>query len=130
MKIKRWTIDEKMRLPDWCFGNRKIISLALTVSGAGTLGWKISGVSLPVQICIWTFGLYPVSIDNKYSWIRCGLRETVPTSSAEMDTSIPIMPNFGSISQTPPVMYLAPGANEILQFALRKGHGQLRSQLG
>lgn len=121
MDVSGWTIDQRMRLPDWCFGNRKIIALNMRAVGAGVFYWRISGVTLPQDICIWQIGMFPRFVDSMNSYFRVGLRATVPTSEAEMDEAVPVLPDFGAINYTPPRIHLMDGGTSVWQFFHRKG---------
>ena len=117
---KRWTIDERMRLPDWCFGSREVAGVSRTAVGVGVTAWAISALALPKEACIWEVGIIPRAIDSTNSYVRFGLNDTLPTNTGEMDLSIPILPNFGTSPPQPPKIYLATGV-EVWKFAPRKG---------
>lgn len=121
MDVSGWTIEQRMRFPDWCFGNRRILSVSVGNNTAGTFRWKISGTTLPDQICIWSVGIYPRYIDSYSSYIRLAFAATVPTTEAEMNAATPALPDFGELIYTPPRIYLADGGYEVWQIPLRKG---------
>jgi len=121
MDVSGWTIEQRMRLPDWCFGNRRIFSLTETVGVAAGLVWKKSPITLPANICLWSVGILPRLLDSWSSYIRVGFATAVPTSEAQMDASIPVMPDFGNYLYTPPRIYMAAAGTEVWQFNLRKG---------
>lgn len=121
MDISKWSIDERMRLPDWCFGNRNLVMAANTANGAGTIRWDISETTLPEKICIWQVGILPRNLDSVNSYIRFGFLSTKPTSEAEMDLAKPVLPNFGYTAYTPPRVIMPASGTEIWQFFLRMG---------
>lgn len=121
MDVSGWTIDQKMRLPDWCFGNRSIISLTLGITGAGNFRWAISSVVLPTEICMWKLSILFRWCDNESSRVRFGFRATLPTSEAEMDTSMPVFPDLGDAAYSPPRIFLTDWGHEVWEFETRTG---------
>lgn len=121
MNIKRWTIDERMRLPDFCFGNRQVISVSKTASGPAAFSWAISDKGLPDPACIWVFGVLPRRVDNTNNYCRVSLGDTLPTNEAEMNATQPVLPQFGALAWTPPRIYPPTTTMTVWQFDLRKG---------
>ncbi len=121
MNLKRWTIDERMRLPDYCFGNRQIISVYLGNANVGTFKWTISEIGLPDPCCIWNaqFGSYPSTSGTGY--LRVGLADAVPTSEAEMNEAVELFPNYGDAWKTPNAITLRSGNFAFWTFDIRKG---------
>lgn len=119
--VSGWTLAQRMELPDWCFGNRRIFSLTETVAVAAGLVWKKSPITLPANICLWSVGVLPRLLDSWNSYIRVGFAAAVPTSEAEMNAAIPLMPDFGNYLYTPPRIYMASSGTAVWQFNLRKG---------
>lgn len=119
--VSGWSLDKRLRLPDWCFGNREVMSVSNTTTGVGNFSWKISGITLPTEICIWTLGILVRTNDSYISTVRIGFLDTLPTTIGEMDLAIPILPDFGSTTYTPPRIALADEGREVWQFNLRKG---------
>lgn len=110
MDVSGWTLAQRMRLPDWCFGDRSLVGLVIDANGVGVTNWEIHPKALPANIAIWQASIIPLRSDSTNDYIRMGLRATVPTSEAEMDTAIPILPDFGYFVWTPPRVYLSDGA--------------------
>lgn len=121
MNISRWTIDEKMQLPDFCFGQRKIVATGIGVTVPKTMAWNITSVPFPDSICIWEFGILPTQLDSFYSYCRVGLTETKPTSEAEMDAAIPILPDWTPQGYSPPRIYVPATGTQQWVFKMRKG---------
>ena len=110
-----------MQLPDFCFGQRKITSRGIGVSGAGNKGWNITGEVLPKNICIWQFGIIPTQLDSYLSYCRIGWLAETPTSVADMDKAGIIFPNWDHNGYDPPRIYLAGAGTVPWMFNLRQG---------
>lgn len=95
MDISRWTIDERMRLPDFCFGNRRVIGAYKANLSAGTPAWEISDTSFPDPCCIWQVAIFTQLTVNGSGRLRMGFADVVPTSTGEMDAAGEIFPDFG-----------------------------------
>lgn len=102
MDVSGWTVDQRMRMPDYCFGNRKLYICNLSMYGADTWTWKISSEALPDPACIWAIGLVVTVSDYKANHVRIGLRDTLPESKEQMDTCQNILPCLGDNTWTPP----------------------------
>lgn len=118
---KRWTIDERMRLPDWCFGNRTLIGVYSSNFDVGTYSWEISELSFPDPVCLWSFGFCGLYKAGDVGWLRVGLSKTVPTSVAEMDATTEIIPCFGLPHAGPNAIYLNSEVYVFEHFEIRKG---------
>lgn len=92
---KRWTIDERMRLPDWCFGNRHMIGVYRSNFVPGTFNWGISELPFPDPACIWAANIISTPTNTGQGSVRIGLGNILPTSTVEMDAAVEIFPNFG-----------------------------------
>lgn len=121
MDVSGWTIEQKMRLPDWCFGQRQLVMAGGTASGAGTKVWDISELALPQQICVWQMGIIPRHLSSASDYVRIGFNSTLPTSEAEMDTSIPLLEYFGWTLYSPPRIIMPATGTELWEFFLRRG---------
>lgn len=121
MDVSGWTVDQRMRFPDWAFGNRKVTSVSKTVNGPNGIGWKISAVALPDPICIWELCITPVVADVYPGILRIGLADTLPTTEDQMNATIPLLPDFGDLSLTPPRIVLGTARYEVWRFPIRKG---------
>ena len=119
--VSGWTLANKMKLPDWCFGNRKVVSRSIGHDTPGGLQWKIHTLALPANVCLWEVFCMPIVIDNKSSYIRAGFRTSIPVNEAQMDAAIPILPYYGNVAFTPPRIYFAAAQQFAWNFTARKG---------
>ena len=95
MDVSGWTIDQKARLPDWCFGKREAIGCQVYANAAATWFFGISTIDFPDPCCIWAFySWFSMGADSDITY-RVGLRDTVPVNTAEMDTADEIFPYVG-----------------------------------
>lgn len=95
MDVSTWTVDQRMRLPDWCFGNRMLIGLFHNNTHPGTTEWAIRDIALPDPVCIWEFWYLIIETAANYGTYRAGLADTVPVNVAQMDEALEIYPYFG-----------------------------------
>lgn len=95
MDVTGWDIASRMKLPDWCFGARSTDGVYLPCDEATTKYWGISTLVLPDPVCIWSVGWFSRQKSSSHLEIRAGLRATVPTSEAEMDEAVEILPGVG-----------------------------------
>lgn len=119
--VSTWTVAKRMELPDWCFGNRVVSGVKLYIANGPDVDWFISAVNLPASVCFWDLYWFQKNIENPSSYIRLGLRATVPTSVEEMNTAVPILPFFGSTTMTPPKIYFVDAKFEVFHFITRMG---------
>jgi len=125
MDVSGWTIDQRLRFPDWCFGDRELVMLSLGVWVAGGFFWVITGVDLPEHICIWQMGVVVRRNDSADNYFRLGLAATVPLNVADMDASIPLFPQWGNIAFAPPRITLPEETDQTWFFNTRNGiHSQ------
>ncbi len=96
MDVSGWTVDQRMRLPDWCFGNRRIVSVYRSNGAVGTYTYGISETVMPDPACIWQAVFISQPTENGKSRLRIGLSNTLPTSEEEMNAVQEIFPDFGS----------------------------------
>lgn len=95
MDISGWTLAQRMKLPDWCFGNRQVISAYEYSSAAGTYVWQISEHALPDPCCIWEADFADLPSGGGTGSLRVALSDVVPASTAEMDACQEIFPGLG-----------------------------------
>ena len=121
MDVSEWTVDQRMRLPDWCFGNRQLVGIHVDCPNLGTFYYGISEIALPDPVCIWSFGFYLYNYNYTRHRFRVGLRESIPTNEAEMDTATEILPYFGEPRDGP--NYIRAGTLDTRAYLipLRKG---------
>lgn len=101
MDVSGWTVDQRMRLPDWCFGNRKVICSYIFSGVVDEATWSISELALPDPCCIWKLGIYWIPDDPGTGILRIALSDTVPISIAQMDACQEIFPHFGQPNPGP-----------------------------
>lgn len=121
MDVSTWTVDQRMRLPDWCFGNREIYGIHLIVDVAAGKGWGICPLALPDPMCVWSLGFFFMTQAATIVALRVGIRATVPTSTGEMDAATAIFPYFGKLTFTPPQFALRTEYSNALVVPCRKG---------
>lgn len=102
MDITGWTLEQRIRLPEWCFGSHQIMSVYLSNVAPGTSIWGQSLEILPADICIWAAGLLIVVNDAVWSFVRMGFRDTAPVNVGQMDASHNFLPGFGNTAFAPP----------------------------
>lgn len=121
MDISGWTVDQRMRFPDWCFGNRKVIGVSGTATGVGVFYWVAAFIVMPDPVCLWAVNIFPRKVSSTNDYIRVGFRASKPTSEAQMDESIPIFPNFPHPAHQPPRIFMSESGLEVWRFDVRKG---------
>jgi len=121
MILAGWSIAAKMRLPDMCFGNRMLLSCRVYIPTPATFGWWISTQALPDPACIWAVGMLVWESDYRGNYVRMGLRDTVPTSEAEMNTAQNIFPDLGDNASAPPIINVPPFVGQMFHVPVRKG---------
>jgi len=121
MDVSGWNLASKMKLPDHLFGNRVSIGISIFTAPGPDMKWYISRDPLPNQVCIWDVAWYPRQVGDFNSYFRIGYRAAVPTSEAEMNTAVPLMPQIGNYAYTPPRIYLSTASYEVWRFLSREG---------
>lgn len=121
MNVSGWTLAEKMALPDWCFGNRQLLGCQIHAVLLGTFYYAIINVVLPAEICIWEFHFWVRTNADMEGTFRLGLRATVPTNEAEMDTATEIFPYIGQAWAGPNKIRLAFRHSTPFVLPIRKG---------
>ena len=95
MDVSGWTIDQRMRFPDYCFGQQQAIGLQVYCPNALIYYFGISEIALPDPACIWQFSSWFKISAAANNTFRIGLAATVPTTIAEMDLALEIFPYIG-----------------------------------
>lgn len=95
MDITGWTIEQRMRLPEWCYGNRELIGCEVQCILATTYYFTISEIVMPDPAVIWAMTFWARTTVMASFSLRVGLRATVPTNEAEMNTATEIFPYVG-----------------------------------
>lgn len=120
MDITGWSIEQRMRLPDWCFGNRELTGAYVSRNPTG-LVWAIGTLVLPDPACIWTVYITSMPNAGMMSYVRVGLADTVPTSEAEMNAAVEILPHGWQARAGPNRISLLSGAYALLVYDVRRG---------
>ncbi|MBA7708110.1 hypothetical protein ES703_116998 [subsurface metagenome] len=94
MRIDNWPIDRIMRLPDWCFGRRYVIS-ATAFGAVGAQGWDISELSFPEVCVIWSLSFWASRVSPDVEALRIAMGTQLPTAVGMMDVLDPIFPGLG-----------------------------------
>jgi len=121
MDISRWTIDERMCLPDWCFGNRELNAVYVYNNIVGSRAWGISAIPLPDPVCIWEFSYFAMESAGNAGNYRAGLANKIPTTEAEMNEAVEIYPYFGLARDGPNLVIREQEAFTYLVVPFRKG---------
>lgn len=121
MDVTGWTVEQKMRLPDWCFGHTLLLSCRAYLPTADSWGWWITTQALPDPACIWAVGMLVWESDYRGNYIRMGLSDTLPTSEAEMNGAQNIFPDLGDNNFTPPIVNVPVFAGQFFHIPLKKG---------
>lgn len=121
MDVSDWTIQQKMRLPDYCFGARQMISCRCSIWIADTYQWVISTAVLPDPCCFWSWGIVLIRSDHISNHFRVGLRSTVPASTADMDGADEIFPDFGLLTYHPSRLYVPAVPGTYYNMPMRTG---------
>jgi hypothetical protein len=121
MDVSGWDIESRLKLPDHLFGNRKLIGCSVDATDEEDRDWAISEIALPDPVCIWQVRLDSMPNAGAQGLARVGLANTVPTSTADMDAAVELLPYYGHPNVGPNLIVLYTGAAFSLQMDLRKG---------
>lgn len=121
MDITGWSIEQKVRFPDWCFGQRKTMAISHQAIGAGVDTWVINTKILPDNICIWTVGYWYTETNSTSDYLRLGFRAAVPGSIAQMDEAVPAEPETFDVPPNPRKMYLPMLTSNVIMIPTKKG---------
>jgi len=121
MDVSDWTIAQRMKLPDWCFGSQRIVSASMTQVQVDTWTFGISDVVLPDPICIYRLLFFFKLSGLSAMTFRVGLRSTVPTTDAQMNSAAEIFPDMGRTTDGPNKMGLTMEYSIPAVFEVRKG---------
>lgn len=111
MNIEKWDIDRVMQLPDWCFGTRYPVGVAVR-SPVTNPGWDISEISLPEMAVLWEVVFWSPKGYTEIDSIRIGLGMKLPTSTAQMDLTTELLKGCGRFA-TQKRSYLTFGAEVV-----------------
>lgn len=121
MDVSGWTIEQKSRLPDWCFGSQLMICRRNKIQNYATYEWTISTDVLPDPACIWCFGITVIETPDTSSRFRFGLLDNVPTTVAQMDAAVNLFPDFGNNDFAPPRIPILSSYGEGYQIRMKYG---------
>lgn len=111
MDIRRWTPDEILCLPDFCFG-RQFPIFSSCVLDNGTWVADISEAAFPDPCVLWEVNVSVWRAAGATVWVRMALADRLPVDEAEFMTLEPFLHGFGNQGAEPRkvVTYLYPGA--------------------
>ena len=95
MDVTGWTVEQRMRLPDWVFGNRQLIGVWGDNAAPGTTNWTISDIVLPDPCCLHIFSYLAFEKAGQFGNYRAALVPALPINVAEFDAGIEIYPYWG-----------------------------------
>lgn len=121
MDVSGWTIDQRMRLPDWCFGNRELIGIHVDCPTLDVFYYGISEIALPDPVCIWAVGFYLYCFNYTRFRFRIGMATSIPANEAEMTAATEILPYFGQPLAGPNYIRAGTLDTRAFQIPLRKG---------
>lgn len=121
MDVSGWTIDQRMRLPDWCFGNRHVIGAYQMNASGASYKYAISEIAFPDPCCIWHVAFAGWHTLDGVGTLRVGLANELPKNEAEMDLADEIFPAFGFPKTGPNGILLSGAAQFLVSFDARKG---------
>lgn len=119
--VSGWDLANRMKLPDWCFGSKRVVSTYALAIGAPDTKWSISLTALPDPCCIWTMFVFWMPEPPAVGHVRIGLADVVPTSAAEMSAADEIFPDLGSFSAGPNYFPMHAQTYTLWQINVRKG---------
>ena len=120
MDVSGWTIEQRSRFPDWCFGPRQIIGVNVYNNQPDTHEFGISEIALPDPAMIWELGCWNLITGTESGYCRAGLAHTKPETPAEMDTATEIYPYFGTPATGPNIFPYTSGFPMIINFNMRR----------
>lgn len=107
MDIRHWGLDRIMQLPDWCFGRKFEVCVAL-LSAAGARTWDISEIALPEVCVLWEVSMTPSTAEFQIESYRLALGDILPTAAGEMDVMEPLIHGLGEQGPSPRDIYGLP----------------------
>jgi len=121
MDVSGWTVEQRMRLPDYCFGNRELHTVHAEGVVDDTYCWAKSEVRMPDPMCFWEFTFYNRPNATGKGYARLGLADAVPTSVAEMDNAVEVLPRFAFENVGPNRIELYESFYTTYNYNVRKG---------
>jgi len=121
MDVSGWTIEQKMRLPDWCFGQRQLYGTYSAANAGTPTKWEICDEALPDPACIWTFGFIQIKTALCNGQLRIGLAEAVPVNVGQMDAAVEILEHFGSPLAGPNLIVTTADEQMFIEVNMKRG---------
>ena len=121
MDVSGWTIDQLLRMPDWCFGDRQLYRLYLANASADTYKWFRQELALPAKACIWGMFIATFPTTGGTGHARFGLHNILPTSTEEMDGATPIFEDYRSAAGDQNLVNLYAGIPVTFGYSLKTG---------
>lgn len=94
MRMDDWPLDKIMRLPEFVFGRRFVVS-CVPISPIEGYGWDISEVALPETCVIWELVIQPLGLITGDERLRIALGVQLPTSHAQFMLLEPLFNGLG-----------------------------------
>lgn len=104
MKVSSWGWGRLLKLPDWCFGRRWIITTEAYNSGLG-LAWNISELGLPERSVVWQVQAVISQGMTASGNMRLALGDQLPANAAAMNRLEELIPGMGNEVMTPRAIY-------------------------
>lgn len=110
MDISKWTPDEILALPDFCFGRRFPVFVTVICNNAVWLA-DISERAFPDPCVLWQVSFLITRGSAITIWFRLALGKQLPASEAEFLTLLPFLHGLGETGPEPRKMitYMASG---------------------
>lgn len=121
MDVSGWTVDQRMRLPDWCLGNRQVVGVYLENLVAGVDQFGASIVPMPDPVCIWSILFEMMPTGGGTGYVRIGINDHVPVDAADMDGSVQILPDYGVFYTGPNIIMCIAGVFNTWNLQTRLG---------
>lgn len=100
MDIRNWPINKVMQLPDWCFGRRWPVSVAVTLTGAAAV-FDRSDPQLPDRFVVWEVVVMMPWTASCSIEVALATGIELPPNTATFDQLPLLMPHIRSIAGTP-----------------------------
>jgi hypothetical protein len=100
MRIDHWPFDRIMQLPDWCFGQRYVVSCSPRAYD-GALAWDISEIALPEKFVLWELLWDSYNCSWPIDYIRIALGDQLPTAHAQFMELTPLIMGLGAQGPEP-----------------------------
>jgi len=100
MDISKWTRDQVMTLPDYAFGEKRIICADFFVPNA-TYTAFLCPMVLPSRLIVWEIMITPRGFGASGDWVRIVLSTKIPGTIAECLACAPLIPGLGAPENGP-----------------------------